>query len=201
MARATSPDISDAAKESPDVPPSRLVTGLGGLSIALAFIVVAVLSWRKWPDILIDFGLQLNLPWKISTGSVLYRDVMYLTAGPLSQYYHASFLFKCFGVSFRTLFFAILVLTAGLILLLYRRFRAAANFWTATMICLDIVLVFAFNQYGDIGNYNFISPYCHETVHGVLFIRPYASRSFPIGCRADEPASPLPPAFAPDWFF
>jgi hypothetical protein len=30
------------------------------------------------------------------------------------------------------------------------------------------VLIFAFNQYGEIGNYNFIAPYCHEAVHGVF---------------------------------
>jgi hypothetical protein len=94
--------------------------------VALAFVVAAALSWRKWPDILIDFGLQLYLPWKISTGSVLYRDMAYLTAGPLSQYYHA-LLFKCFGVSFRTIIFSNLILTAALLCLLYRRFLAATD--------------------------------------------------------------------------
>ena len=146
---------------------SRRATWVGVTVIILAFILAAALSWRKWPDILIDFGLQLYLPWKISTGSVLYRDVMYLTAGPLSQYYHA-FLFKCFGVSFRTIIISNLLLTAGMLALLFRRFRNATDILTATMICLAIALVFAFNQYGDIGNYNFIAPYCHETLHGVF---------------------------------
>jgi hypothetical protein len=152
---------------TPGTPTSRSAALAGAAAIALAFILAAALSWRKWPDILIDFGLQLYLPWKISTGSVLYRDVMYLTAGPLSQYYHA-LLFKCFGVSFRTIIVSNLVLTAGMLALLFRRFRSATDILTATMICLAIALVFAFNQYGDIGNYNFIAPYCHETVHGVF---------------------------------
>src|SRR5580692_395857 len=121
-------------------PRLRQCLGLG--IVAIAFVAAAALSWRKWPDILIDFGLQLYLPWKISTGSVLYRDMMYLTAGPLSQHYHA-LIFKCFGVSFSVLIFANLMLLAGLLCLLYRRFCAATNLLTATMICLAVVLVFA----------------------------------------------------------
>lgn len=166
MSRATNLETLNAAKDSPETAPAR-GAWVGGTIVTLAFILAATLSWRKWPDVLIDFGLQLYLPWKISTGSVLYRDVMYLTAGPLSQYYHA-LLFKIFGVSFRVIIFSNLLLTAGLLALLFRRFRTAADVLTATMVCLGIVLVFAFNQYGDIGNYNFIAPYCHEAVQGVF---------------------------------
>jgi hypothetical protein len=133
----------------------------------LVFIIGAALSWRKWPDVLIDFGLQLYLPWKISSGSVLYREVMYLTGGPLSQYYNAG-LFEVFGVSLTTLVLSNLVLTCALLVIVYRGFRAAADTWTATTICLGIVLAFAFAQYGDIGNYNFITPYCHEIFHGLV---------------------------------
>ena len=39
---------------------------------------------------------------------------------------------------------------------------------TATTICLGIVLVFAFGQYTTIGNYNYIAPYSHEMLHGLL---------------------------------
>jgi hypothetical protein len=133
----------------------------------LVFIIAAALSWRKWPDPLIDFGLQLYLPWKISTGSVLYHDVSYLTGGPLSQYFNAV-LFKLFGLSLSTLVISNLLLTCVLLFVLYRRFLAATDAWTATTICLGIVLGFAFAQYGNIGNYNFITPYCHEIFHGLL---------------------------------
>src|SRR5262245_9777594 len=67
--------------------------------VVLTYCLCAWLTWRKWPDLLVDFGEQLYLPWRISAGDVLYRDVMYLTGGPVSQYYHAA-LFKLFGVSF-----------------------------------------------------------------------------------------------------
>jgi hypothetical protein len=135
--------------------------------VGCVFALAAALSWRRWPDVLVDFGMQLYLPWRISEGDVLYRDVMYLTGGPLSQYFNA-LLFKIFGVSFRTLIFANLAITAGMLVLVYRRFLAAADRLTATMICLGIVLVFAFQHSGLIGNYNYVTPYCHEIFHGLV---------------------------------
>ena len=139
----------------------------GLIVVAITFATGAALTWRKWPDVLVDFGMQLYLPWKISSGSVLYRDAMYLTGGPLSQYYDA-LLFRLFGASLLTLVISNLVIAAGLLLLIYRRFLAASDAWTATIICLGITLVFAFNQHSDIGNFNFITPYCHEVWHGVV---------------------------------
>src|SRR4051794_13788661 len=100
-------------------PLSRQWWGL--IIVAITFLAAAALTWRKWPDCLIDFGLQLYLPWKISTGSVLYRDVMYLTGGPLSQHYDA-LLFKIFGVSLLALILSNLLIVAGLLVLIYRRF-------------------------------------------------------------------------------
>jgi len=135
--------------------------------VGCVFAVAAALSWRRWPDLLVDFGIQLYLPWRISQGDVLYRDVAYLTGGPLSQYFNA-LLFKIFGVSFRTLIFANLTITAGLLVLVYRRFLAAADRLTATMLCLAIVLVFAFQHYGLVGNFNYVTPYCHELFHGLV---------------------------------
>jgi hypothetical protein len=139
----------------------------GLVLVGCVFVLAAALSWRRWSDVLVDFGMQLYLPWRISEGDVLYRDVMYLTGGPLSQYFNA-LLFKIFGVSFRTLIFANLAITAGMLVLVYRRFLAAADRLTATMICLGIVLVFAFQHSGLIGNYNYITPYCHEVFHGLV---------------------------------
>src|SRR3954463_2199794 len=95
-----------------DQPLPRQWRGL--MVVAITFLAAAALTWRKWPDCLIDFGLQLYLPWKISTGSVLYRDVMYLTGGPLSQHYDA-LLFKVFGVSLLTLIISNLLIVAGLL--------------------------------------------------------------------------------------
>jgi hypothetical protein len=146
--------------------------GLG--LVAVAFVVAAAVTWRKWPDVIVDFGMQLYIPWRICHGAVLYRDLHYLAGGPFSQYFDA-LLFKIFGVSFRTLIFANLAITFALVVLIYRRFLAATDHWTATTICLGIVLVFAFNEYSVVGNYNYIAPYSHELFHGLaLSILPIA---------------------------
>ncbi len=139
----------------------------GLVLVAVAFGAMAAVSWRKWPDVIVDFGMQLYIPWRICRGAVLYRDLHYLAGGPFSQYFNA-LLFKIFGVSFRTLIFANLAITAGLLVLIYRRFLAAADRWTATTVCLGIVLVFAFGEYQVVGNYNYIAPYSHELFHGLV---------------------------------
>jgi hypothetical protein len=146
---------------------SRRFSRLGLGVVAIAFVLAAALTWRKWPDMLIDFGTQLYIPWRILNGAVLYRDLFYFAGGPLSQYFNA-LLFKIFGVSFSTLIAANLVLTAAMIFLIYRRFLAAADVWTATLISMSIVFVFAFAEFTAIGNYNYITPYSHEIFHGLV---------------------------------
>jgi hypothetical protein len=39
---------------------------------------------------------------------------------------------------------------------------------TATMVCLVMLCIFSFSQYGPISNFNFITPYSHEAVHGLV---------------------------------
>jgi 4-amino-4-deoxy-L-arabinose transferase-like glycosyltransferase len=128
---------------------------------------LTALTWRKWPDMLLDFGLQLYLPWRISTGAVLYRDLAYMTGGPLSQYFDAS-LFRLFGVSFLTLALANLALLLLLLGLVYRCFYQAADQLTALVCCLAILLVFAFNHYSDYGIFNYVTPYSQEIYHGLI---------------------------------
>jgi hypothetical protein len=135
--------------------------------VALAFVAAAAVSWRRWPDLIVDFGGQLYIPWRLANGAVLYRDIFYFAGGPLSQYFNA-LLFKIFGTSFLTLIVANLTLVAAILFLIYRRFVAATDVLTGTTICLGIVLVFAFNQYTAIGNYNYVAPYSHEVLHGLL---------------------------------
>ena len=146
---------------------SRRSSLLGLGVVAVAFIVAAALTWRKWPDVLIDFGTQLYIPWRILGGVVLYRDLFYFAGGPLSQYFNA-LLFKIFGVSFSTLIAANLVVTAAMIFVIYRRFLEAADVWTATLIGVGIVFIFAFAEFTPIGNYNYIAPYSHEAFHGLV---------------------------------
>jgi hypothetical protein len=140
---------------------------LGCALVALCFAILTAQTWRKWGDALVDFGVQLYLPWKISSGAVLYRDVAYLTGGPLSQYYHA-LLFRIFGVSLTTIVVSNLVILAFLVSLVCWCFYRISDAWTATMAGLALVLVFAFAHYTPSGTFNYLSPYSHELVHGLV---------------------------------
>ena len=46
------------------------------------------LSWFKWPDILIDYGSELYVPWQITQGKVLYSDIGHIF-GTLADYINA----------------------------------------------------------------------------------------------------------------
>jgi hypothetical protein len=135
--------------------------------LGTVFVALAAHTWRKWPDFVVDFGLQLYCPWKLSTGSVLYRDVAYLAGGPLSQYYHA-LLFKLFGTSFLTLVLSNLLISIVLLLILYRCFYAASDQLTALTAGLAVVTGFVFAQHTSFGLFNYITPYCSEIVHGLV---------------------------------
>jgi len=53
-----------AAPRSRPGPSGRLLP----LAIGVVYLALAVASWRKWPDILVDFGRELYVPWQIASG-------------------------------------------------------------------------------------------------------------------------------------
>jgi hypothetical protein len=121
-------------------------------------------SWRKWPDPLIDFGRELYVPWQITRGTMLSRDIASLF-GPLSPYLNA-FWFRLFGVSLITLAAANLAVLCLTVAGIYHLLRVSTDRVTATSAGLTTLLLFGFSQYADVGNYNFICPYAHEATHG-----------------------------------
>jgi hypothetical protein len=139
----------------------------GAVILACVLTGLAAMTWRKWGDMLIDFGVQLYIPWKISTGSVLYRDIAYMTGGPLSQYFDAA-LFRAFGASYLTLALANLGFLAVLLFVVYFSFYHAAGRLTALMSSLALLLVFAFSNYSDYGIFNYVTPYSQEIYHGLV---------------------------------
>jgi len=157
---------SDALQsKSPDF---SLPEWVGWIVLGLAVIATLTISWRKWPDPLVDFGRELYLPWQITQGAVLYRDID-ANYGPLSHYFNA-FVFLIFGPGFMHLVAVNLVIYVGILSLLYYILRIGWGRSAAFVGSLFFVTVFSFNQFVGIGNYNYAAPYAHETTHGFLLI-------------------------------
>jgi hypothetical protein len=134
--------------------------------VALVFVAELALTWRRWSNLTGDLGLDLYVPWRLSQGAILYRDVFIFAGGPFSQHFDA-LLFKIFGASFLTLATANLAAIAVMLLVLFRRFAAVADTWTAVTICLGTTVVFAFAYYSREG-FNYVIPYSNEAVHGLV---------------------------------
>lgn len=147
-------------------PPSIPWNLLGPGLITAAFGFMTWISWRRWPDVIIDYGQQLYVPWVLSEGQVLYRDVVYFH-GPLASYLHA-FLFKLFGPGMMHLALLNLALVFAFALFLFHWVRQISSASTATLAGLAFVLAFAFAYYWGMGLLNFIGPYVYDLTYGFM---------------------------------
>jgi hypothetical protein len=136
------------------------------LVLPIVGVIMAMVSWQKWQDLIVDFGQQLYVPWQLAEGQILYRDIYYIY-GPLSSYVHA-LLFKIFGPGILVLAWFNIGLIVGLTIILYQLFKSLSDARTANFICLTFLSVFAFGQYKLGGNYNFVCAYVYELPHGIL---------------------------------
>ena len=126
------------------------------------------LSWRRWPDPVVDFGRELYIPWQLAQGAVLYRDVDDFY-GPLSQYLNSG-LFAIFGPGVMVLVIANLVVLAGIVTLAYRLVRKAWGPLAALCGCGAFIAIFGFSRFMFAGNFNYATPYSHEATHGILIL-------------------------------
>jgi hypothetical protein len=131
---------------------------------AITFLVLLSWSWRKWNDPIVDFGRELYVPWQLTRGKVLYRDIASLF-GPLSPYVNALWM-RLFGVSLMTIAMCNAAIFAGIIAAVHYFVRIASDRFTATVASLTALILCGFCQYRAVGNYNFITPYSHEATHG-----------------------------------
>jgi hypothetical protein len=136
--------------------------------LSAIFIAMLSISWGRWPDPIVDFGRDLYIPWQITEGKTLGRDLLQWAAGSLPPYLNA-LAFAVFGASLRTLVLVNLVLLAGLTWLLFVLLRALGDWRSATGAAAFFLAVFAFGQYVTTGNYNYVAPYTHGATHGLLF--------------------------------
>ena len=138
---------------------------LGPFLLVALFLALSAWTWRKWPDLLVDFGRELYVPWQLLAGKVLYRDIAYLN-GPLSPYLNALW-FYIFGVCLTTLIVINLILTAVVTTAIFFLIRRSCDRLTATCSCMVFLCISAFAHFTFTGNYNFVCPYSHELTHGI----------------------------------
>ena len=150
--------------------------------------LMAHVSWLKWPDLVIDFGEQAYIAWRLSEGAILYKDIVYFY-GPLSSYVHA-LLFKLFGPQLIVLIIFNLVLVAGLTVLIYRLFLFIGSRLSALVAGLTFLIVFAFAQYLWMGNHNFICSYVYDVTHGI-FLSFLAAWQYLIFAKSRKPSTLL----------
>ncbi|PKN53231.1 MAG: hypothetical protein CVU55_03200 [Deltaproteobacteria bacterium HGW-Deltaproteobacteria-13] len=139
---------------------------IGPSILILAGSFMLRLSWFKWPDLLIDYGRELYVPWQITQGKVLYADINHLY-GPLAHYMNA-FLFQIFGTGLSTLAYFNIGLVVLLTFIIYHLFKSAFGDVVATTAGICFLVIFAFSQFTGIANYNFVCPYSHEITYGVF---------------------------------
>jgi hypothetical protein len=138
-----------------------------GFALVLA-VAAAMLAWTwgTWPQLLVDFGRELYVAWRLAEGDVLYRDIAYFN-GPLSPYVNAAW-FRWLGPSLRNLVALNLIVTLGTAGTLYALLSRIAGRGGAVAGTLAFVFAFAFNHVEAVGNDTFVTPYSHEATHGML---------------------------------
>jgi len=134
--------------------------------LLLTLLVMIAISWGKWIDILVDFGLQVYTPWQLSQGQVLYKDIIHIH-GPLSAYIH-SLLFMVFGPGISVLAWFNIGLIIILAFIIHHLFRKLYDPLTGLLATLSFIVVFAFGNYLQVGNYNFVCAYEYTLPHGVF---------------------------------
>ncbi len=134
------------------------------LALATVTTYCVAISWRRWPDPLIDCGCELYRAWRIAQGDVLYRD-MSCSYGPLSQYVNAT-IFTLFGAGLMHLAWANLLVFGVIVATLYCLLRRAWGGGAALAASALFVAVFGFEQ----SSYNYITPYSQESTHGLLVL-------------------------------
>lgn len=119
-----------------------------------------------WGDLIIDYGRELYIPWAISNGKSLYLDVMNYF-GPVSSYLNAA-VFYTLGVSIKSIqTFNCMLLCLQCILIHIVVVRLSGKF--VSVVCTVFFVLFTgLNINEFLRNYNYIAPYSHELMHGIL---------------------------------
>ena len=153
--KSTSSFVSDEKRQY------RAVLDNPQFAIIVVFIVMLLVSWRRWTSAIADSGREMDLPLRLLNGELLYRDVYYLYL-PLSPYLN-SLLYRLFGVHLDVLLTSGIICSALIVALSYRIARRILSPSEATLATLVIIVLCVFKPTG-----NLISPYAFAALHGTV---------------------------------
>jgi hypothetical protein len=143
----------------------KAVSHLGLGLVMLNFIAAAAITWMRLYDPGIDYGREMYVPWRLSEGEHLYRDIESLF-GPLASLVNAGF-YRLFGFSPTLLAWVNLVAVAVFLVLFYRWAQRWLGTRLAALLGISFIYLFAFANFSLSANFNFIMPYAHDTVYGL----------------------------------
>jgi hypothetical protein len=146
----------------------RAIAGeaLSWLVIAAAFVHALALSWRKWGDVSVDTGRELDLPRRLAEGQLLYRDARFYY-GPLAPYLNA-LLYRVFGVQLDVLVWAGIASAALMALALYRLARFFLPRWASAALVVAFLYLCAFAHLYVGAIFNFVLPYTFAATYGIV---------------------------------
>jgi hypothetical protein len=165
---ATSDSSEKTAVETKRFPSIEKIELLGIAVLGLLAAYFIAISWRKWPDPIIDSGTQWYITWRLSQGARLYSEFMW-NYGPWSVTLNA-FIFRIFGPGMMVLVTVNLIIYGLIVALAYAAFRKAWGRLAAFVASAIFISVFSFSRLVDVGNYNYAAPYAHESTHGMLLL-------------------------------
>ncbi len=150
---ATAADEAAVARERADL------LALGAL--LLGFVLLTILTWKKWGNPALDAGAELTTAEQVADGAVPYRDIRYFY-GPLGLYSLAGS-FELFGTSLATAFAFGLAMTTAIV----GSFYALARQWlrpTVAAVCAAMVMAIGFSGTA----FNFVLPHSNSATVGLL---------------------------------
>ena len=130
--------------------------------IPALFLLMLLLSWRRWTSLIVDTGREMDLPLRLLRGELLYRDIHYLYP-PLSPYFNA-LLYRVFGVYLEVLNVSGVICALVIVALCYAIARRVLAEREAILATLAIIVWCIFKPEG-----NLIAPYAFAALHGMIF--------------------------------
>src|SRR5262245_25589457 len=117
-------------------------------AIALVFVAMLAVSWRRWISPVADSGREMDLPLRLMKGELLYRDVYYLYP-PFSPYFN-SLLYRIFGAHLDVLQAGGAICAALVVWMCYRIARRLMTPSESALAVIAVIVVCVFKP-GEIG--------------------------------------------------